>query len=73
MARYYQWAWRRLFTAKYLLGWPRSVGVFSYLSLKLRVVSIRIHGASLNVQGVFWPSFCQAEKSLLGLFKNLIK
>ena len=73
MARYYRWAWQQLFTAQYLLVWQRSGGVFSCLSLKLRVISIRVHGASSNVQGIFWSLFYQAEKSLVCLFKNSIK
>ena len=31
MARYYRWASRRLFTGQYLLVWPRSGDVFSFL------------------------------------------
>jgi hypothetical protein len=73
MARHYRWALRRRFTAQYLLVLQRSVGVFCFLSLKLRVISIRVHGASSNAQEIFWSLFYQAEKSLLGLFKNLIK
>ena len=48
MARYYLWTLRRRFTAQYLLAWQRSVGVFCFLSLKLRVISIRVHGASFE-------------------------
>jgi len=73
MARYYRWASWRLFTGQYLLVWQRSRVCSLFLSLKLRVIFIRVHGASSNVQGVFWSLFYQAEKSLLGLFKNLIK
>jgi len=53
MARHYRWAWRRRFTAQYLIVWQRSGGVFSFLSLKLRVISIRVHGASSNAQEIF--------------------
>lgn len=34
MARYYLWTLRRRFTAQYLLAWQRSVGVFSFFSLR---------------------------------------
>ena len=73
MACYYQWTWRRIFTGQHLLVMQRLGGVFFFSSLKLRVIFIRVHGASSNVQGVFWSLFYQVEKSLLGLFKNLIK
>jgi hypothetical protein len=65
MARHYRWAWRRRFTAQYLLVLQRSGGVFSFLSLKLRVISIRFHGAFLNAQGIFWSLFYQAEKAIV--------
>ena len=73
MACYYQWAWRWIFTAQYLLVLQRSVGVFCFLSLKLRVIFIRVHGASLNAQGILWSLFYQTEKPVLGLFKNVVK
>jgi hypothetical protein len=53
MACNYLWAWRRRFAAQYLLGLQRSVGVFSFFSLKLRVISIIVNWASLNAQGFF--------------------
>ena len=53
MARHYRWALRRRFTAQYLLVLQRSVGVFCFLSLKLRVISIRVHWVSLNAQEAF--------------------
>jgi len=34
MARHYRWAWRRRFTAQYLLVLQRSGGCFSFLSLR---------------------------------------
>jgi len=62
MARHYRWALRRRFTAQYFLVLQKSVGVFSFLSLKLRVIFIRVHGAFLNAQGIFW-SFLSGRKS----------
>lgn len=73
MARHYRWALRRRFTAQYLLVLQRAVGAFCFLSLKLRVIFIRVHGASLNAQGILWSLFYQTEKPVLGLFKNVVK
>jgi len=53
MACNYLWALRWRFAAQYLLVSPRSVGVFSFLSLKLQVISIIVNGASLNAQEAF--------------------
>jgi len=73
MACYYQWTWRRVFTGQHLLVMQRLGGVFFFSSLKLRVIFIRVHGASLNAQGIFWSLFYQTEKSALGLLKNVVK
>ena len=73
MARHYRWAWRRRFTAQYLLVLQRSGGVFSFLSLKLRVISIRFHGAFLNAQGIFWSFFIRQKKPLFDLLQSVIK
>ena len=73
MACYYQWAWRWIFTGQYLLVMQGLGGVFSFSSLKLRVIFIRVHGAPLNAQGILWSLFYQTEKSVLGLFKNVVK
>ena len=54
MACNYRWALRWRFAAQYLLVSQGSVGVFSLLGLKLRVISIRVHGASSNAQEIFW-------------------
>ena len=70
MARDYRWAWRRLFAGQYLLVLQRSGGVFSFLSLKLRVISIRVHRASSNAQGIFWSLFYQAENHCLAYLKT---
>ena len=72
MACDYQWTWRRNFAAQYLLVLQRSVGVFSFLSLKLRVISIRVHGAFLNAQGIFWSFFIRQKKPLFDLLKSVI-
>ena len=53
MARHYRWALRRRFTAQYLLVLQRSVGVFCFLSLKLRVIFIIVNGVYLNAQEAF--------------------
>ena len=53
MACNYLWTLRWCFAAQYLLVSQGSVGVFSFLGLKLRVISIRVHWASLNAQETF--------------------
>lgn len=53
MARNYLWALRWRFAAQYLLVSPWSVGVFSFLSLKLWVTFIIVNWASLNAQEAF--------------------
>ena len=53
MACNYLWALRWCFAAQYLLVSQGSVGVFSLLGLKLRVIFIRVHWASLNAQEAF--------------------
>ena len=53
MASNYLWALRWCFAAQYLLISQGSVGVFSLLSLKLRVIFIIVNGASLNAQEAF--------------------
>ena len=53
MARYYLWTLRRCFAAQYLLVSQGSVGVFSLLSLKLRVIFIIVNGVYLNAQEAF--------------------
>jgi len=73
MARHHRWALRRRFTAQYLLVLQRSVGVFSFFSPKLRVISILVNGASLNIQGIVWSFFISQKKSLLDLLKSRIK
>jgi len=65
MARHYRWAWRRRFTAQYLLVLKRSGGVFSFLSLKLRVISIRFHGAFFERSRDFLVFFYQSEKAIV--------
>jgi len=70
MACDYQWAWRRRFTAQYLLVGQRSVGVFSFFNLKPQGISIIVNGASLNAQGIFWSLFIRQKKSLLDLLKS---
>ena len=70
MARYYLWTLRRRFTAKYLLAWQRSVGVFSFFNLKLQGISIIVNGASLNAQGIFYSLFMRQKKLLLDLLKS---
>jgi len=73
MARHYRWALRRRFTAQYLLVLQRSVGVFSFFSLKLRVISTIVNWASLNAQGFFGLFLLGRKKSLLDLLKSGIK
>ena len=70
MARHYRWALRRRFTAQYLLVLQRSVGVFCFLSLKLRVISIRVRGASSNAQEIFGLYFIRQKNHCLAYLKT---
>jgi hypothetical protein len=62
MACNYLWTLWWYFAAQYLLVSQRSVGVFSLLGLKLRVIFIRVYWASLNAQGAF-SSFLLGRKN----------
>jgi len=62
MACNYLWALRWCFAAQYLLVSQGSVGVFSLLGLKLRVIFIRVHWASLNAQEVLLSFLLSREK-----------
>ena len=53
MACNYRWTLQWCFAAQYLLFSQGSVGVFSLLSLKLRVIFIIVNGAYLNAQENF--------------------
>lgn len=53
MACNYLWTLWWCFAAQYLLVSQRSVGVFSLLGLKLRVIFIRVYWASLNAEEAF--------------------
>lgn len=50
-----------------------SVGVFSLLGLKLRVIFIRVYWASLNAQEAFFSFLLGRKKGLLGLLKKGVK
>ena len=53
MASNYLWTWWWCFATQYLLVSPESVGVFSLVSLKLRVIFIIVNAASLNAREAF--------------------
>lgn len=53
MASNYLWTLRWCFAAQYLLVSQGSVGVFSLLSLKIRVIFIIVNGVYLNAQEAF--------------------
>ena len=73
MACNYLRALRWCFAAQYFLVSQESVGVFSLLGLKLRVIFIKVHWASLNAQDAFFSFLLGRKKGLLGLLKKGVK
>ena len=73
MAYNYLWTWRWYFAAQYLLISPRSVGVFSFYSLKIRVNFIVKNWASSNASGGYLPLLFGNLKSLIDPLKTRLK
>ena len=73
MAYNYLWTWRWYFAAQYLLVSPRSVGVFSFYSLKIRVNFIVKNWASSNASGGYLPLLFGNLKSLIDPLKTRLK
>ena len=73
MACNYLWALRWFFAAQYLLVSQLSVGVLSFINLKLRVTFMIVNRVSLNAQVAFLSFLLGTKKCLLSLLKSRVK